>query len=52
MRLFAWGKLLIAAPAELALDPDVVLQPDAAQDLDCRDLTQKGGSLCRVEIGQ
>jgi hypothetical protein len=50
--LFAWRKLLIAATVELALDPDVVLQPDAPQDLDRRPLKQKGGSLCRVEIGQ
>jgi len=50
--LVAWRQILIAAPAQLALDPDVVLQPDASQDLDGRDLTQKGGSLCRVEIAQ
>ena len=28
--LFAWRKILIAAPVELPLDPDVVLDPDAA----------------------
>src|SRR5262245_24743224 len=50
--LLAWRQFLIAAPAELALDPDVVLDPDAQQDRDCWDLTQPGGSVCRVEIGQ
>lgn len=50
--LVAWRKILIAAPVDLALDPDVVLDSDAAQYLDGRDLMQKGGSLCRVEIGQ
>ncbi len=42
--LVGWRKILIAAPMELAFDPDVVLDPDAAQDRDGRDLTQKGGS--------
>jgi hypothetical protein len=36
--LFARRKIVMAAPTELALDPDVVLKPDAAQDLDGRDL--------------
>jgi hypothetical protein len=37
--LVARRKLVIASPVELPLDPDVVLDPNAAQDLDRRDFT-------------
>jgi hypothetical protein len=49
--LFARRKIVIAAPMELTLDPDLVLEPDAAQDLDCRDLLQQGRGICSVDIG-
>ena len=50
--LLTWRKILIAAKAELALDPDIVLQPDAAQDLDGRDLTQKRRGRRLIHIRQ
>src|SRR5260370_33702278 len=50
--LFAWRKLVVASPVELPLDPDVVLHPNAAQDLDCRDLTQPGRGIGSIDICQ
>ena len=43
--LFARRKLVTASPVELPLDPDVVLDPNAAQDLDRRDFTQPGRGI-------
>ena len=50
--LFARRKILSASPAELPLDPDVVLEPDTAQELDCRDLTQEGRGISSVDSHQ
>ncbi len=49
---FAQGKIVVAAPVKLPLDPDRVLQPDAPQDLDRRDLTQEDRSIGGVESAQ
>jgi hypothetical protein len=48
--LVARRKLVVASPVELPLDPDVVLDPNAAQDLDRRDFTQPGRGICGVDI--
>src|SRR6266567_1136921 len=50
--LFARRQILIAAPVKLPLDPDVVLDPDAPQDLDCRDFTQPGRGIGCVDSRQ
>src|SRR5947208_2572401 len=38
--LVARRKIVVASPVELPFDPDVVLDPNAAQDLDCQDFTR------------
>jgi serine/threonine protein kinase len=37
--LVARRQIVVVSPVELPFDPDIVLDPDAPQDLDCRDFT-------------
>src|SRR5258708_3054540 len=40
----SWRNIIIASPVDLTIHPQVILDPDAAQDFDGWDHAQQGGS--------
>jgi hypothetical protein len=46
------SNIVIASPTDVTILPIVILDPDAAQNLDSWDLTQQGRSVWREDLGQ